>query len=551
MKALIPISLMILSCSAMANVYKLLDTKTQGDVTVEESGSDVSVSFHISQLETESSDNVPFQNFEKLSFNTLDVNAEAGQPAMPFHSIVVKGKPGDYAVDYKLGKGADIDGVVPAPAMPEKFRCDDCAQPELTVDWSSYATAESKMFKKEYLGEFRGQHLTKITFYPANYNGAKELLTVYPEANFEVRSTAKASLDSMVMPSEIIKESDLNKKYMIITPSKFAKAMEKFVAWKTEMGYDVDMIMLEDVGTTADEIKEFIHARYNDPATKFTYALLVGHENNFPTFYKRTSSSYRTPTDLPYFTFGGDEDYIPDAFNGRFVADKVEEVERMIAKTIEYETRAYADDSGLKRTVGMASNEGYNPSDVQYVEAMLVEFDNMFGMTPKYFLQRNSDSTPTNVNAEFNNGIAWLNYIGHGSGTSWPSQRSTYSYSNIKDINNVGKVKPVIIDVACQNGNYYYGRNKLGVTFMNAEKNGEPTGAVAYYGGSVNISWHPPAIMAVGMNRVVADKKLEHLGEALLAGHFYLTKNYTRITDIQYNYIWYMLQGDPSLKLNF
>ncbi|MCK5882993.1 MAG: hypothetical protein KAG61_04835 [Bacteriovoracaceae bacterium] len=550
MKALIPIALMVLSCSAMANVYQLLNTKVQDDVTVEENGSDVSVSFHISQLETESSKSIPLQNFEKIIFNSLQVDAEAGMPAMPFHSVIVKGLPADFSVDYNLGKGIDFDGVVPAPAMPEKLRCTDCTQPELTVDWSSYASAESNMFKKEYLGEFRGTQLTKVTFFPASFNGVKETFTIYPEANFELRSHSKASLKKMVMPSDIITEADLNKKYLIITPAKFSNAMEKFVAWKTEMGYDVDMFTLESVGETAEEIQKFIHARYNDPATKFTYGLLVGHEKNFPTFYKSTSTDSTTPTDLPYFTFGGEGDYIPDAFNGRFVVDKVEEVERIIAKTIEYEAVSYTDKSGLKRTIGMASDEGSNPTDVEYVKAMLVELDNVFGMTPKYFLQKKSDSTPTNVNALMSKGVAWLNYIGHGSGYSWPSQRKTYRASHIKNIDSKGKVKPVIIDVACMNGNYTYGRGFLGVEFMNAKNKGNPTGAVAYYGGSVNISWHPPAIMAVGMNRVIAKKKLEHLGEALLAGHLYLTKNYSRITEIKQNYIWYMLQGDPSLKLN-
>ena len=66
MKALIPISLMALSCSALAGVYPLLNTKAQNDVTVEENGSNVIVTFHISQLETENSKNFSFQNFENL-----------------------------------------------------------------------------------------------------------------------------------------------------------------------------------------------------------------------------------------------------------------------------------------------------------------------------------------------------------------------------------------------------------------------------------------------------------------------------------------------------
>lgn len=547
MKALIPTTLFVLSFSAMANVYQLIDTKAKGDISVMENGSDVSVQFHISQVQTEASDLVPFAKFESLKFNELSASGDAGTPALPYHSILVKGLPQDIEVNYDLGKAVSLDGVIPAPVAPEKFRCSDCAQPELTVDWSSYAKNSDQTFKKEYLGDFRGTPLTRVSFYPASFVSEKEMTVIYPEATFEVRSALKGKLDTLVMPSEIVTEADLNKNYLIVSPEKFVTALKPFVDWKSELGYEVEVVTLESIGTTAEQVRDFIQAKYNKNA--FTYAVLVGHEKNFPTFYRRTSSSYRTPTDLPYFAMGGDNDFIPEVFYGRIIADKVEEVERQVAKTIEYEKADYVDASGLKRSIGMASNEGSNPSDVEYVKAMLVDLDSIFGIAPTYFMQSNSDSTPVNVNALMSKGVAWVNYIGHGSGTSWPSQRQTYSSSDIKNINSAGKVKPIIIDVACMNGNFTYGRN-LGVTFMTEVNNGEPTGAVAYYGGSVNISWHPPAIMAVGLNRIVAAKKVSHLGEALLAGQMYLAKNHSSVSQVTENMVWYHLFGDPSLKLN-
>lgn len=549
MKALISTTLFVLSFSAMANVYQLIDTKASSDISVNENGNDVSVQFHISQVKTQSNKMVPFAKFEELQFQELSLAGDAGTPGLPFHSILVKGMPHEIDVNYNLGKAVTLDGVVPAPVEPQKFRCDDCAQPELTVDWSSYAKTTHQVFKKEYLGDFRGMPLTRVSFFPASFVAEKEMTVVYPEASFEVRQTAKGKLDTLVMPTEIVTEADLNKRYLIVTPEKFAEALKPFVDWKTELGYEVEVVTLESVGTTAEQIKTFIHGKYNEAA--FTYALLVGHEKNFPTFYRRTSSSPRTPSDLPYFAMGGDTDFIPEVFYGRIVADKADEVERQVAKTLEYEKMQYADDSGLKRTLGMASNEGYNPSDVEYIKAMLSVLDSALGMAPAYYLQNNMDSTPANVNATLSKGVSWVNYIGHGSGTAWPSQKQSYNSSDIKNINSAGKVKPIIIDVACMNGNFTYGTGKLGVTFMNEVNNGQPTGAVAYYGGSVNISWHPPAIMAVGLNRLVAEKKVERLGEALLAGQMFLAKNHSAVSQVTENMVWYHLFGDPSLKFNF
>ncbi len=555
MKLLLPLALLLFSFTAIAKVHQFSDYRTDKDVSIQENATEIITSFHISKMETESFKVAPFRNFNTLKFNELKLSSDVGKPALPFKSIILKGMPEDFSIISEYGKAHTIKEVIPSPAMPEKLRCKSSNNQKLRIDWNSYASNKQEMIKKEYLGEFRGTHLTRVTFYPAFYNNTKQALVVYPEAKFTTKrvvlNKSRIDLDSMVMPEEIILEADLNNRYLIITPEKFMEAMEEFVNWKSQMGYEVSIFALEEIGSTTSEIQAFIADKYENPNTKFTYALLIGHETSFPTFYRNTSSSYRTPTDLPYFAFGGSSDYIPDVFYGRFVADTVEEVENIIAKTIEYESQDYVDNSGLNRTLGLASNEGSSPSDVGYVRAMLSIFDSTYQMTPQYLLQANYDSTPTTLNQALTEGVAWLNYIGHGSGYSWPSMYSTYRYSHIKEVDSEGKVKPVIIDVACQNGNYTYDRSRLGVTFMTATNNGNPTGAVAYYGGSVNISWNPPAIMAVGSNRVIATRSLQHLGEALLAGHFYLTENYTSTSSIKDNYTWYLLQGDPSLRLNF
>ena len=110
-------------------------------------------------------------------------------------------------------------------------------------------------------------------------------------------------------------------------------------------------------------------------------------------------------------------------------------------------------------------------------------------------------------------------------------------------------MRPVIIDVACQNGRFD-NSGRLGEMMMYSSIAGVGVGSVAYFGGSVDISWDPPAIMAVGINKSVASKKYTYLGEALLEGHLYLIKNHSNKEDIKDNLEWYHLQGDPSLLLS-
>ena len=102
--------------------------------------------------------------------------------------------------------------------------------------------------------------------------------------------------------------------------------------------------------------------------------------------------------------------------------------------------------------------------------------------------------------------------------------------------------------MACQNGKFS-NEGRLGERFMNGTDHGKPVGAVAYYGGSVDISWHPPAIMARGINLNMANSKPKTIGEALLAGQLYLLSNYDDLSAAEENLKWYHLQGDPTLQL--
>jgi len=74
-------------------------------------------------------------------------------------------------------------------------------------------------------------------------------------------------------------------------------------------------------------------------------------------------------------------------------------------------------------------------------------------------------------------------------------------------------------------------------------------GAVAYYGGSVDISWDPPAIMAIGINKAVSENNQRRLADVIFEGQSYLLENMDDIDSALENLVWYHLQGDPLLNL--
>jgi hypothetical protein len=256
--------------------------------------------------------------------------------------------------------------------------------------------------------------------------------------------------------------------------------------------------------------------------------------------------SVQTPSDLNYFTMDGENDFLPEVFYARFVIDQAHDLLIQTKKIIEYEQ---LDPSISHHLIGIASDEGFAPSDEEYLAQAQKPLLQNFSITTNNFLQKNPNANVLEINRALSQGAIWMNYIGHGSGLSWPSlyEYEEYHGDDIQDYQ-PSKIKPIIIDVACQNGRFD-GQESLGKMFINAEVNGVPSGAVAFYGGSVNISWDPPAIMAAQMTDQMVKNQVTRLGDALWMGQLELLRLHHHRPDVIDNFRWYHLFGDPTTRL--
>ncbi len=550
MKKILLSALLLVASAANAKLYTFLaDKSSEGEVAVDQISGGLNVNFHIKGMETDDLNGiVPMKGLQKLKFESLGTTEMVGQPSLPYHSVIVADKAENVVVKYDLGQEVQLSDVTPAPSPKIPLRDKAYSEDYQSLNWVAYSKANSKLYKVESLGDYRGTPLTKVTFYPVQY-GAEKVLRVFPEVQFKLTSKKQAELQNFTAPETVLERAELNKRYLIVSPSKFVSAMSTFVDWKTAQGYQVDVVTLEEAGATADKVKAFLQARYDNAATKYTYALFVGSENIFPCFYRATSSSSRTPTDLPYFTMGGTTDTIADVFYGRFVVSTDKDIANQTKKIMEYEKGTYGDNFGLNRAVGIASNEGSNPSDVDYIEAMAKPLETTFGTIYTYAFQGQNTASVRLISEALNKGAMWVNYVGHGSGYAWASTNDSFGNGAIKKLNNADKVKPVIIDVACMNGKFANGY--FGERWMNeVDASGAPIGAAMYLGGSVNVSWHPPAIMARAISEKIASDKIETTGEAVFAGQMVLNSTWTNKKDVQDNMTWYHIFGDPAMKLH-
>lgn len=474
-----------------------------------------------------------FGAFKKIQVAGFEMTRNVGQAELPVKSWLVSGRPENIKVTTQINSKTNFTNVRVAPVEPQDCRC-EVSKKLKTLDLSHYNLPRS-MNQVTYLGSFRGQPISRVDVLMAEYNSDTQNLNLFTDVDVNI------SENSFELPRAQYTD------YLILVPTSLEPGVRDFVQYKKNQGYNVIVETLTTPQLTLASVAQIIKQHYQADGTDFV--IFVGDEKAIPMHKVETSGSYQTPSDLPYLTLDGSKDSIPDVFASRITAATADGVKKQLQKSIDFEQRNYVSAVGLKKVIGIASNEGSNPSDKDYITSINKEFEG--GINADTTLLHQDDtalSNPKSLNSKLDTGALWITYIGHGSGTSWPSMATAYSTSNVKQLKNQPVVKPILIDVACQNGRLIKGQ--LGTSFMEVGT-GNDFGTAAYYGGTVNISWHPPAVMAQGIAQEQMSKNYKHLGEALLAGHLYLASKWTDTTETIDNLEWYHLQGDPGMNIQF
>jgi hypothetical protein len=305
----------------------------------------------------------------------------------------------------------------------------------------------------------------------------------------------------------------------------------------------VDVVTLTEAGGDKNTLQDYIKTAYEQATVKPTYLLFVGNKETLPAF-KESTASGSAASDYRMALLAGD-DAIPDVFYGRFLADTEAELATQIQRTIEYE-KAPGSQPWYRQGMTIASDEGSGPSDQEYAEQIQEALKAGSYQSVDGFYQGEMTATSKNILGALKEGRSWIAYFGHGSGTSWGSVNDKFSVSTVAEVDNTGKL-PVLIDVACQNASWMNISKCFGKAWMTETGETGPQGTVAYYGGSVNISWHPPAIMSVGIAKRRFENSVRTIGSSVLAGQLYLLEQMGESSQVTDNMKWYNLFGDPSL----
>ncbi len=454
-----------------------------------------------------------------------------------------------------------LDNIVVQPAQA-RFRCGP-ARSGFEFDTALYQSREAfpgEVVSLTEMGKLQSVRLFRIGMNPFQVRSGDKSLEVTTDLTVRVSFKQAREAGTSVLPKslyDIVRNGTANgrslgsfvhaitaqEQMILVVGDSLKSTISSLVAWKQAKGIDVKVYTFTEAGGTKEKVKTFLQNLYDTATVKPSYLLFVGNKTSMPGYMENTGSG-SAATDYTYTLLTG-ADAVPDVLHGRIVADNAAEVTTQVNRWINYE-KAPEKGSWYPQGMTISSSEGSGPSDKEYAQMVVDALKKGTYKTVDLFNQGDTTATPANISDALSSGRTWIGYWGHGSGTSWGSTNGSFGNSEVAKLSNADKL-PVVIDVACQNGSWVNLAKPFAKAWVTQESGGRPAGAVAYLGGSVNVSWHPPAVMAVGVAKYHFEKPVHSLGGSVLAGQLYLIEKMGTGANVTDNLKWYNLFGDPSL----
>ncbi len=415
-----------------------------------------------------------------------------------------------------------------------------------------------EMSKPYIIRDQRGQ---TIIANPFQYNPFTKVLRVYSEITVAMNDTGEQGENVLVRNNPRTHEAAFEKvysrhfinsedvdylqytplndpvgNYLIVSYGDFMDEMAPFVTWKTNVGYNVTMVDYATIGSTS-ALVTYVANFYN--TNGLTYLLLVGDFEQIPGFKIRNYYADNT-----YGLIVGSDKYL-DIFVGRFSASTGAEVTTQVERTIHYEQSVLYNEEFFTHAIGFGSSEGTGDDDeydYEHINNILTDLDG-YGYTTHECHQ--ATGSPALMTSLINDGAGVIFYCGHGYDFGWWTSSWEYNVTNVNSLVNEYEL-PFIISVACVVGNFK-GQTCFSEAWQRATNNGNPTGAVANAGSTINQSWYSPMCAEDEMADILVAGTKRTFGGFFVNGMFQMIDEYG--SDGEKMAETWTCFGDPSVQL--
>ena len=516
------IALMFISWNINAQNQQIIVGKNYtnpNEVTlVAEKGVSTTIKFDLNELNLiEVATDYGFAN--KISSANATVMLEAGAPELFYlPTAIIIPDVGSAELVITHGEFTDFENIEIAPSKGNLLRNADPS----TVPYVKGEVYEQNAFFPGTLAAINETFIMRdvrglaLFAYPVQYNPVTKTLRVYSEMTVTVNYNDDKGINefttqkrhktidpafNQMYSNMFINYSSFSKAYptgeegelLIICHPAFMDEMKPYVDWKRTIGRKTTMVPTTETTTTAAGIKTYIQNYYNAPDNNLAYVLFVGDNPQIPAHTAagnvRSDVLYGQLASTPYL----------DVLIGRISAETIDQVKTQVERTIHYERDITVADTWITGAVGIAANEG-NGGGHDGGEADHVHMNNIrtrllnYGYDPVYqeYGGVGGGTSNAQISSRFNSGVSIANFCNHGLKDGWYiTSGPNFTNTQVNALQNAGKL-PFIFSVACQNGNFISGTACFGEVWMRATQSGQSTGAIAFFGGTIDLSWVPP-----------------------------------------------------------
>jgi PKD repeat protein len=348
------------------------------------------------------------------------------------------------------------------------------------------------------INDFRG---TTVYVYPFKYNAVTQTLRVYKNITVKLIENNTTAINPLQgSDNHILKEmnsiySSLFINYsnamddltigeygdiLVICTSRDEEAIQPYIEWKMEKGFNVSMEVVE----TGTNVKTLIQDSY-DANNNLLYVQLVG---DWADIKSDIISNNSAPTDPQLGCVVGSDDH-PDITVGRISANSAEDVTVQVNKIIQYEKNPEMGGTWYKGALGVASNEGSGNGDdgeMDKTHSQIIYDDKLDPFTfDSYYTSYQPGDNAQQVYDALDAGISVINYTGHGYAQGWST--SGFSNSHVASTTN-GDQLPWVVSVACNNGDFHGSSD----CYAEAWQRKEGGGSIMFLGATISQPWQPP-----------------------------------------------------------
>ena len=467
--------------------------------------------------------------FSEIAIEGTYASGEIGTPelpashqllAVPFGATPSVNVISFTTTDYRL---SDYGIKTLLPHQPSVRKDQNLDEVEFVYNAEAYQTRSLATMPEatiEVQGTMRGIRIGSLVINPVSYNPASNTLRVFNNIEVEINfdGADRAETERMLLSTyspyfDIVYKQMFNYRQImdvytdhpdlmaypvhmiVITPENYISALQPWINWKIQKGFDVNVVTTAQAGGNYNAIQSYVQNLYNTGVSQGatpTFLVLVGDTGQIP---GRTSgTATQKVTDLYYGSV--DNDYFPDMFYSRMSAENTNQVTAIINKILQYEQYTMPDPSYLNNATLIAGWDSYWTSRVG---APTINYATTYYYNTAHgFTQVNSHVNQSQYPGCYNSlstGVGFVNYTAHGDNNMWAEPQ--FTNSNVNQLTNTNKYF-LAMGNCCLSGNFGYSS----MCFGEAMLRGENKAAYSYIGSCPNTYWYEDYYFGVGATNV-------------------------------------------------